>query len=105
MARIISEPPSRPLIPFTLVKDMWGKVVFSPSATLFFGQNKFPQGLEGRTPTSDLDFNNYANVTTYFGNKRDIGVQLMGAKIPLGPVSIEYAFDVTVGPRCGPKHL
>ena len=88
---------SVPINPFTLVKDMWGKVVLDPGAVLFAGQNKFPQGLEGRTPTYDLDFINYSNLTTYFGNKRDIGLQVMGAQIPAGPVSLEYSLDLIQG--------
>ena len=83
--------------PFTLVKDMWGKINFDPAAVVFVGQNKFPQGLEGRTPTSQLDFNSYANLTTYFGNKRDIGVQMMGDKIALGPAMLEYSVDLIQG--------
>jgi len=76
---------------------MWGKVSVSDALVFFMGQNKFPQGLEGRTPTFDLDFINYANLTTYFGNKRDIGVQVMGSKIGLGPAKLEYDVELMQG--------
>jgi len=83
--------------PFTLVKDLYGKVAFSPYATFIFGQNKFAQGLEGRQPGNDLDFNNYSNVAASFGNKRDAGIQLAGTAVPLGPLSADYVLSVIQG--------
>jgi hypothetical protein len=83
--------------PFSIVKDFYGKIAYSPYATFIFGQNKFAQDLEGRWATNDLDFNNYSNLATAFGNKRDIGVQLAGAGIPLGPIDGEYVFSVIQG--------
>jgi len=83
--------------PFTLVKDLYLKVAYSPYATLILGQNKFAQELEGRWTSNDGDFNNYSNLAASFGNKRDIGVQLAGADIPLGPVAGQYVFSVIQG--------
>ncbi len=84
--------------PFTIAKDLFGKVSYSPLATLIFGQNKFAQDLEGRQATNDLDFNNYSNIGgNAFGNKRDIGVQLTGTGIPLGPLQVEYVLSVIQG--------
>jgi hypothetical protein len=84
---------------FSIVKDLFVKVAYSPYATLILGQNKFAQNLEGRWASSDLDFNNIANVSTAFGNKRDIGVQLTGTGIPAGdlPLTGEYTLSVIQG--------
>jgi len=84
--------------PFTLVKDLTGQVAYSPYVTFVFGQNKLWNELEGRTPSKDLDFNNYSNIGgTSFGNKRDLGVAFTGAGIPLGPVQAEYYLAVLQG--------
>src|SRR5581483_2838922 len=83
---------------FTIVKDLYGKVSYSPYVTFTFGQNKFAQDLEGRWSTNDLDFNNYSNIGgNGFGNKRDAGVQLEGLGIPLGPLQGEYVLSVIQG--------
>lgn len=79
--------------PFTLVKDLYSQIAYSPYFTLVVGQNKLWNALEGRTPSNQLDFNNYSNIDgNSFGNKRDIGVQLSGSgiPIPIGAVQLEY---------------
>jgi hypothetical protein len=54
--------------------------------------------LEGRTPSNQLDFNNYSNIGgNAFGNKRDLGLALTGTGIPLGPVQGEYYLTVIQG--------
>jgi len=83
--------------PFTLVKDLYVKVAYSPYATLILGQNKFAQELEGRWASNDADFNNLSNLAASFGNKRDAGVQLAGSDIPLGPVAGQYVLSVIQG--------
>ncbi len=83
--------------PFTLVKDIYVKVAYSPYATLILGQNKYAQDLEGRWASNDADFNNLSNLSNSFGNKRDIGVQLAGKDIPLGPVAGEYVVSAIQG--------
>ncbi len=85
--------------PFSLVKDFYVKLAYSPYATVILGQNKFAQELEGRWPSGDQDFNNLSNLATAFGNKRDIGVQLAGTGIPIGdlPLQGEYVLSVIQG--------
>jgi hypothetical protein len=84
--------------PFTLVKDLYTQVAYSPYATIIIGQDKLWNALEGRTPSKDLDFNNYSNIDgTSFGNKRDLGVQLSGSDIPAGPLSAEYVVGIVQG--------
>jgi hypothetical protein len=85
--------------PFSIVKDLYVKIAYSPYATLILGQNKFAQDLEGRWASGDLDFNNLSNVAAAFGNKRDIGVQLAGTGIPVAdlPLQCEYVLSVIQG--------
>ncbi len=85
--------------PFSLVKDLYVRVAYSPYATVILGQNKFAQELEGRWASNDGDFNNLSNLSTAFGNKRDIGVQLAGTGIPFGdlPLQGEYVLSVVQG--------
>ncbi|HUO56894.1 MAG TPA: hypothetical protein VMV05_01840 [bacterium] len=83
--------------PFSIVKDIYGKVAYSPYATFIFGQNKFAQELEGRWPSGNLDFNNASNLSSAFGSKRDAGVQLAGTGIPVGPLQGEYVLSVIQG--------
>ena len=85
--------------PFTIVKDLYIKVAYSPFAALIVGQNKFAQELEGRWASNDADFNNLSNLSNSFGNKRDIGVQLAGTGIPFGdlPLQGEYVLSVIQG--------
>lgn len=82
---------------FTLVKDIYTQVAFSPYAAFLAGQDKLWNDLEGRIPSKDLDYNNYSNVGGSFGNKRDLGAALTGAGIPLGPVQGEYYLTVIQG--------
>ncbi len=84
--------------PFTLVKDLFTQLSYSPYASFIFGQNKLWNALEGRTPSNQLDFNNYSNIDgNAFGNKRDLGVALTGTGIPLGPVQADYYLTVISG--------
>ena len=85
--------------PFSIVKDLYIKVAYSPYAALIVGQNKFAQDLEGRWASSDADFNNLSNLSTAFSNKRDLGVQLTGTGIPFGdlPLQGEYVLSVIQG--------
>lgn len=85
--------------PYSIVKDLYVKVTYSPYAALILGQNKFAQDLEGRWASNDGDFNNLSNLSSSFGNKRDIGVQLAGTGIPVAdlPLQGEYVLSVIQG--------
>ena len=79
------------------VKDFYAKVSAVQYFEILFGQTKYPQGLEGRQPTGDLDFVNRALVVTALNDRRDLTLQVSGSKIPLGPLNLEYAAALVQG--------
>jgi len=83
--------------PTKQLKDYYGKISYIPYADFQFGQGKYPQGLEGRTPSGDLDFVNRALVSTAFGDKRDLFFQVSGTGLPEGGVKNDYALALVQG--------
>lgn len=79
------------------LKDFWIKASYIPYADLQFGQFKYAQALEGRTPSGELDFNNTALITTALEARRDFSFQVSGSKVPLGPLNGEYALAIVQG--------
>jgi phosphate-selective porin len=79
------------------LKDYWIKASYIPFADLQFGQFKYAQALEGRTPSGELDFANTAFITTALEARRDLAFQVSGSKIPVGPVGVEYAVALVQG--------
>jgi len=60
-------------------------------------QFKYPQALEGRTPSGELDFNNTAIITTCWKLGVTLRSKISGTKIPVGPVNLEYAVAAVQG--------
>ncbi len=79
------------------LKDYYLKVSYVPYADVQFGQGKYPQGLEGRQPSGDLDFSNRALVVSALNDRRDLCFQVSGAKVPLGPLNLDYAAAIVQG--------
>ena len=79
------------------LKDYWVKASYVPFADLQFGQFKYAQALEGRTPSGELDFANTAFITTALEGRRDLAFQVSGSKIPAGPLAVEYAVALVQG--------
>ena len=79
------------------LKDYWVKASYVPFADLQFGQYKYAQALEGRTPSGELDFANTAFITTALEGRRDLAFQVSGSKIPAGPLAVEYAVALVQG--------
>ena len=79
------------------LKDYYGKLSPGPYADVQFGQGKYPQGLEGRTPSGELDFVNRALVSTAFGDKRDLFLQVSGTGLPEGVLKNDYALALVQG--------
>ncbi len=79
------------------LKDYYVKASYIPFADLQFGQYKYAQALEGRTPSGELDFINTALVTTAFEARRDLALQASASKIPVGPVAVDYALALVSG--------
>lgn len=86
-----------PFLAGNITKDAYVLLSYIPYADIRFGQFKFPQGLEGRWPSGDLDFAERATVSSQFGDKRDFAFQIEGAKIPAGPPSASLASGGPVG--------
>ncbi len=88
----------------TIVQDAFIGLNYIPAADFTFGQFKFPQNLEGRWGSSDLDFARRAEITKAFGDLRDYTAQFGATKIPLGnamtsagPIWAEYALALVQG--------
>jgi len=79
------------------LKDYWIKGSYIPFADIQFGQFKYAQALEGRTPSGELDFANTSLITTALESRRDLTFQISGSKIPVGPVNLEYAAALVQG--------
>jgi hypothetical protein len=80
-----------------ITKDAFIKFSYVKDADFQFGQFKFPQGLEGRWSSGDLDFAERALVSSTFGDKRDYTAQIGNSEVPLGPVKIDYALALVNG--------
>jgi len=81
----------------TLIKDLYVRFDEIPYVSIYAGQFKFAQGLEGRTFSGNLDFYDYSGIANYFGNKRDTGIQIAGSKIPAGAFQFEYQASLIGG--------
>src|SRR5438132_949750 len=88
----------------TIVQDAFIGLNYIPGADFTFGQFKFPQNLEGRWSSGDLDFARRAEITKAFGDLRDYTAQFGATKIPLGnamtsagPIWAEYALALVQG--------
>lgn len=79
------------------LKDFYVKASYIPYADVQYGQGKYPQGLEGRQPSGDLDFSNRALVVSALNDRRDLFFQVAGTKAPLGPVNLDYAAAIVQG--------
>jgi len=82
------------------IKDYWIRLSYLNFVDVQAGQFKYPQGLEGRTSSGEIDFVNVANLTTAFANRRDLALQVSGSKIPLPgglPWTFEYAVALVKG--------
>jgi hypothetical protein len=79
------------------LKDYYARLTTIPFADIQFGQGKYPQGLEGRTPSGDLNFVNRALVSSAFGDKRDFFLQVSGNDHDSGVLKAEYAVALVQG--------
>jgi hypothetical protein len=79
------------------LKDYWIKASYINFVDVQFGQFKYAQALEGRSPSGELDFANTALVTTALEARRDLSFQVSGSKIPVGPIQLEYAAAIVQG--------
>lgn len=86
-----------PFLTGTITKDAYVRLTYIRFADIQFGQYKFPQGLEGRWSSGDLDFAERAVVSSTFGDKRDFAAQIGGSQIPLGALRMEYALAAVNG--------
>ncbi|MBI4248465.1 MAG: hypothetical protein HY611_03095 [Elusimicrobia bacterium] len=86
-----------PFLTGNITKDGFIALSYVPYADVQFGQYKFPQSLEGRWSSGDLDFIERSVVTGTFGDKRDFGVQLGSTKIKLRDIRWEYGVGVFNG--------
>lgn len=86
-----------PFLTGNITKDAFINSSHVPYADIQLGQFKFPQSLEGRWSSADLDFIERAVVTGTFGDKRDVGVQVGSTKIKLRDFRLEYAVGVFNG--------
>lgn len=86
-----------PFLTGNITKDAYVRLTYVRFADFQFGQYKYPQGLEGRWSSGDLDFAERAVVSSTFGDKRDYAAQIGGSQIPLGALRIEYALAAVNG--------
>ena len=86
-----------PFLTGNITKDAFITFSYVKYADFQFGQFKFPQGLEGRWSSGDLDFAERAVVSSSFGDKRDYAVQIGNSQVPLGPVKLDYALALVNG--------
>lgn len=86
-----------PLLTGNITKDAYLTLTYIPNTDIQFGQFKYPQSLEGRWSSGDLDFIERAAVTGTFGDKRDFGVQVGSTKIKLRDSRLEYGVGVFNG--------
>lgn len=80
-----------------ITQDAYLDLTYIPYADFRFGQYKFPQSLEGRWSSGDLDFVRRAAIVKAFADRRDIGAQLSASNVSLGSAKAEYAFGVFNG--------
>lgn len=86
-----------PFLTGNITKDANITFSYIPHADIQFGQFKYPQSLEGRWSSGDLDFIERAVVSGTFGDKRDLGVQVADTKFKWKEVRIEYGVGVFNG--------
>lgn len=86
-----------PFLTGNITKDANITFSYIPHADVQFGQFKYPQSLEGRWSSGDLDFIERGVVSGTFGDKRDIGVQVTDAKIKWKEIRVEYGVGLFNG--------
>ncbi|MBI5631310.1 MAG: hypothetical protein HY921_10565 [Elusimicrobia bacterium] len=86
-----------PFLAGSITKDGFIVLSYVPYADVQFGQYKFPQSLEGRWSSGDLDFIERSVVTGTFGDKRDFGAQVGSTKIKLRDFRFEYGVGLFNG--------
>jgi len=79
------------------LKDYYIRFSKVPGFEFQFGQGKYPQALEARTPSGDLDFANRALVSSALGDKRDLFLQVSSAGNRKGDITQDFALALVQG--------
>lgn len=80
-----------------IAQDYFITFSYVPYADMQMGQFKYPQGLEARWSSADLDFIRRADASETLGDKRDVGAQMAGTGLRWGPTTWEYAVAAVNG--------